>query len=88
MPVSAHINQETKAVRIIKDKKSNDGWIARTREGKVCFIENLGTEIDKLAAGQMWQATITKKEKKYLMISLEFRLDGAMCTKDMYNRYL
>ena len=74
MPVSAHVTQETKAVRIVKDKKSNDGWIARTKEGKVCFIENLGEEISKLAAGQMWQSTVTKKEKRYCMIRLEFRL--------------
>ena len=85
MPVSAHVTQETKAVRIVKDNKSNDGWIARTMNGKVCFIENLGEEISKLTAGQIWQSTITKKEKKYLMIKLEFRLDKE---KDTYHRYL
>ena len=74
MPVSAHVNQETKAVRIVRSRKANDGWIARTREGKVCFIENLGEEISKLEAGQTWQSTITKKEKKYYMIKLEFKL--------------
>lgn len=76
MPISASVHQSTKAVRIVKDNKSNDGWIARTREGKVCFIENLGRVIDKLSAGQVWQASIIGTTKTYHLINLEFKLNS------------
>ena len=74
MSVSAHVIPSSTAVRIIRDPKSNDGWIARNGTGKICFIDNLSQYLTKLEPGQQWQANIIKEEPSYLLIHLEIML--------------
>lgn len=60
----------TCSIRIVKDTTSRDGWIGRTRKGQVCFIDNLDTQIDKLVAGQQWNARIVRHRPTFIAVEL------------------
>ena len=57
-------------VRIVKDNKSQDGWIGRTAKNKVCFLYNIEDKIDQLAPGQVWTTDTVREEKRFLGVNL------------------
>lgn len=65
-------------VRILKDNHSRDGWIAKTKKGKVCFIDNLGEVINILQPGQIWNATITRHKPTFLAITLDLKAKNSI----------
>jgi hypothetical protein len=57
-------------VRIVRDKHSQDGYIAKTRSNRVCFIRNITDKIESLAAGQLWDYKIVSEQARYSVINL------------------
>ena len=70
MTTTPHPAQQTTTVRILRDTKSQDGWIGRTSKGKVCFIYNLDDKVEQIQPGQTWKATIALHKPTYIGVHL------------------
>jgi hypothetical protein len=62
------------SIRILRDSKSKDGWIAKDSQGQICFLANLDQIIAQLEPGQLWQALVIETAEKFKIVQADYLL--------------